>query len=200
MNVPHRVIAVAALTVLLCPRAYAPLFGFYPGLHSLIKQSDLIAAVTILEKLSEDDFGGSARYKIQFDKLLKGKPPEKQAVVYLRYLEIFPEAERRRSPPPGPPPVIHYFASTERIEPFRVQTRWVVFLAKARKEVEAAYENVNCEGSTFPLSPLRDVDGLKVESLPDTLVFLFREYVDFKRKDLKEVEQQLETFIHKPDE
>jgi hypothetical protein len=97
MLVPHRVIAVVVLTAMLCPRAYGPIFGFYPGLHSLIKQSELIAAVTILEKLSEDGFGGSARYRIQFDKLLKGNAPEKQAVVYLRYLEIIPEAELLRS-------------------------------------------------------------------------------------------------------
>jgi hypothetical protein len=203
MRVPQRVIAVVALTALLCPTAYAPIFGFYPGLHSLIKQSELIAAVTILEKLSEDDFGGSARYKIQFDKLLKGKAPEKQTVAYLRYLEITPEAaeaELLRSPPPEPSPSTHSFALTERIEPFRAQSRWVAFLTKARKDVDAAYENVNCEGSTFPISPLGDLDALKMESLPDTLVLLFREYVDFKRKDLKKVEQQLDTFIHKRDE
>jgi hypothetical protein len=200
MSVPHRVIAVVALTMLLCPKTYAPIYGFYPGLHSLIKQSELIAAVTILEKLSEDDFGGSARYKIQFDKLLKGKAPEKQAVAYLRYLEIIPEAELLRSPPPEPPPSTHYFALTERIDPFRAQSRWIAFLTKAGKNVDAAYENVNCEGSTFPISPLRDLDALKVESLPDGLVFLFREYVDFKRKDLKETEQQLDKFIHKRDE
>jgi hypothetical protein len=165
MSVPYRVIAVLALTALLCPKAFAPIFGFYPGLHSLIKQSELIAAVTILEKLSEDNFGGSARYKIQFDKLLKGKTSERQAVVYLRNLEITPEGELLRSPPPQPPPSTHYFALTERIEPFRAQSRWVAFLTKARKDVDAAYENVNCEGSTFSISPLRDLDALKVESL-----------------------------------
>jgi hypothetical protein len=51
-------------------------------------------------------------------------------------------------------------------------------------------------GSTFPLSPLRDLDKLRVESLPDTLILLFREYVDFKRGELKDWEKQLDAFIH----
>ena len=64
--------AVLLLTTFLCPSAYAPIYGTYPGLHSLIKEAEIIAAVTILEQLSEPDFGGSARYKIQFEKVFKG--------------------------------------------------------------------------------------------------------------------------------
>jgi hypothetical protein len=200
MSTPFRVVALVGLAAWLCPTAYAPIYGGYPGLHSLIKQSEIVAAVTILERLSDDDFGDSARYKIQFDKLLKGSASEKQVVAYLRYLEIIPEEEMRRTPRPGPQPSTHYFALTDRLEPFRRQARFVVFLTKARKEVETAYENVNCMGSTFPLSPLRDLDALKMDSLPDTLILLFREYVDFRRTELKEVEAQLSEFVHHRDE
>ena len=76
----------------------------------------------------------------------------------------------------------------------------MAFLTKARQGVDAVYENVNSEGSSFPISPLRDLDALKVESLPDTLILLFREYVEFKRAELKETEQQLNEFIHRRDE
>jgi hypothetical protein len=75
MSVP-RVAAVVVVAASLCSKAYAAIYGSYPGLRSLIK-ADVIAAVTILKQLSEEDIGGSARYKIQFEKVLKGKPPEK---------------------------------------------------------------------------------------------------------------------------
>jgi hypothetical protein len=68
MRVTHRAIAVAALLMSLCPRAYAPIFGGYPGLRSLIEQSDVIAAITILQQLSEEGLGGSARYNVEFEK------------------------------------------------------------------------------------------------------------------------------------
>ncbi len=84
-------------------------------------------------------------------------------------------------------------------DPFRPSSRWIAFLAKRKDDKEAGYENVNCEGSTFPLSPFRDLDVLKVDSLPDTLIQLFREYVDFKRNELKDWEGQLDAFIHKND-
>jgi hypothetical protein len=200
MSVAHRVGVIVAAAAFVCPKSYAPIYGTYPGLRSLIKEAEVIAAITILEKLSEDDFGGSARYKIRFDRTLKGNAPKKQLVVYLRYLDITPEAELLRSPSPESPPTTHYFAPSERIEPFRAQSRWVAFLTKARQGVDAVYENVNSEGSSFPISPLRDLDALKVESLPDTLILLFREYVEFKRAELKETEQQLNEFIHRRDE
>jgi len=74
-----------------------------------------------------------------------------------------------------------------------------VFLAKAAEGAGIQYSNVGCEGSTFPISPLRDLDSLKVESLPDTLTLLFGEYVHFKRSELKELEQQAKIFIHGPE-
>jgi hypothetical protein len=201
MSVAHRVGVIVAAAAFVCSKSYAPIYGTYPGLRSLIKEAEVIAAITILEKLSEDDFGGSARYKIRFDRTLKGNAPKKkQLVVYLRYLDITPEAELLRSPSPESPPTTHYFAPTERIEPFRAQSRWVAFLTKARQGVDAVYENVNSEGSSFPISPLRDLDALKVESLADTLILLFREYVEFKRTELKETEQQFNEFIHRRDE
>ena len=72
----------------------------------------------------------------------------------------------------------------------------MLFLVKSERGDGTQYENVNCMGSSFPISPLRDLGPLKVESLPDTLILLFREYVDFKRGELKELEQQLNAFIH----
>ena len=191
---PHRVITLVALTALLSPRAFAPIYGGYPGLHSLVKQSDIIAAVTILEQLSEEDTGGSARYKIRFDKLLKGDSTEKQAVVYIRFLEC---DEPEMLPSPAPKPKVTYlFAPTEQLQPFRPDSRWILFLTKPREGIDALYENVNCMGSSFPLSPYRDLDALKVDSLADTLVLLFREVVDYKRTELKDWEKQLDVFIH----
>jgi hypothetical protein len=189
MSVSQRISLIVAATALLCPRAYAPIYGTYPGLHSLIKEADVIAAITILDKLSEDDMGGSARYKIEFEKIFKGKAPNKQSVAYLRYLDIIPT-----------PPVNHYYGFVERFQPFVPSSRWIAFLTKGRPDVEAAYENVNCSGSTFPLSPRRDLEALKVDSLPDTLTLLFREYVDYKRGEVKEWEKQLDAFVHERDQ
>src|ERR1700730_18651988 len=119
MSVPQRAATVIAIAALMCSKAYAPIYGTYPGLHSLIKEADVIAAITILDKLSEDDMGGSARYKIEFEKIFKGKAPDKQSVAYLRYLDIIPEAEMLRTPTPGPtPPVNHYYGFVERFQPF----------------------------------------------------------------------------------
>jgi hypothetical protein len=195
MRVSSRVTAIIGLSALICAKTYAPIYGTYPGLRSLIEQSDVIAAITILERLSEEDFGGSARYKIEFSKVLKGTPAKKQMFVSLRKLEITPRAEFESTPPPQPPPTIHYFGPADRFEPFTPSSRWIVFLAKS-KEKDATYENVNCAGSTFPISPLQDLESLKVQSLPDTLILLFREYVEFKRAELKEWEKQLDAFIH----
>jgi len=201
MSVKQRAVLIVLAAAFLCPRAFAPIHGGYPGLQSLIKEADVIAAITILDKLSEEDMGGSARYKIEFEKVFKGVAPDKQSVAYLRYLNIIPEGEFLRSPPPGPsPPVTHYFGFVERFHPFVPSSRWIAFFAKARPEVQAAYENVNCSGSTFPLSPRRDLDALKVNSLPETLILLFREYVDYKRAELKEWEKQLDAFIHERDQ
>ena len=163
MSMPHRIAAAVALTLWLCPKAYAPIYGTYPGLKSLIEQSDVIAAVTILKRLSEEDFGGSARYKIEFSKVLKGAPAKKEAFVELRKLEIMPRAELEASPPPQSPPTIHYFGPVDRFDPFRESSRWIVFLSKKTPYKNVAYENVNCAGSTFPISPLTDLDSLKVE-------------------------------------
>jgi hypothetical protein len=204
MRTWRTVAVLVACAAWLCPKAYAPIFGGYPGLRSLIEQSDVIAVITILQQLSEEDLGGSARYKIQFEKTLKGDLHEKQAIVWLRFLEIesIPPAELQSTPPPqrtppaGSPSVTHYFGFVERFHPFLSSSRWIVFLAKTKTDKEAAYENVNCMGSTFPLSPLTDLDVLKVGSLPDTLIQLFREYVDFKRNELKRWEQELDVFIH----
>jgi len=62
MRAPYRVAALVAIAAWLCPKAYAPIFGTYPGLPSLIEQSEIIAAITILDRLPEWDFGGSDRY------------------------------------------------------------------------------------------------------------------------------------------
>jgi hypothetical protein len=202
MCVSQRVLLLLLASAFLCSKSYAPIYGTYPGLHSLIKQAEVIAAITILQQLSEPDFGGAARYKIQIEKVFKGTASEKQTTAYLRQLQIIPESELLRSPSPQPPSSIRYFAPPEGEDdqPFPVSTRWVAFLTKARSDVKAVYENVNCSGSTFPLSPLRDLDTLKVDSLPDTLTVLFREYVDYKRTVLKEFEKQLDAFIHQRDE
>jgi hypothetical protein len=205
MRTTPRVAALVALALWLCPKAYAPIYSVYPGLSSLIAESDVIAAITILQQLSDEDLGGSARYNVQFDKVLKGNPHEKKVVVWLRHLEIQTIGELQSAPPPqrtplpGAPAVTHYFGLVDSQDPFRPSSRWIAFLAKRKDDKEAAYENVNCEGSTFPLSPLRDLDVLKADSLPDTLIQLFREYVDFKRNELKDWEGQLDAFIHKND-
>jgi hypothetical protein len=202
MSVPQRVVLIVLATTLLCPKLYAPIYGTYPGLHSLIKEAEVIAAITILDKLSEDDMGGAARYNIEFERVFKGTAPDKRSVAYIRYLDIIPEAELLRSPPPKPRKPTRYFAPPELMtgESFPTSSRWIAFLTKGRPEVEAAYENVNCSGSTFPLSPLTDLDALKVDSLRDTLILLFREYVDYKRTVLKQMEQQLNAFIHERDQ
>jgi len=201
MSVPQRVLVIVLATALLCSKSYAPIFGEYPGLHSLVKEAEVIAAITILGQLSEEDMGGAARYKIEFEKVFKGAAPDKQSVAYLRYLFIIPEAELLRSPPAGsPPPVTHYYGFVERYHPFVPASRWIAFLTKGRPEVDAAYENVNCSGSTFPLSPLTNLDTLKVNSLPDTLTLLFREYADYKRTELKNWEKQLDAFTHERDQ
>ena len=184
MRAPYRVAALVAIAAWLCPKAYAPIFGTYPGLHSLIEQSEIIAAVTILDRLPEWDFGGSDRYKVEFTKLFKGSPPEKQAFAWLRNLEII-------TPGGG-----HYFAPTERGGLFEPGHRYVLFLVKSERGDGTPYENVNCEGSSFPISPLRDLESLKVGSLTDTLILLLRDYVDYKRTELKQLEQELDAFIH----
>jgi hypothetical protein len=76
------------------------------------------------------------------------------------------------SPPLQQAPTTRYFGRVDRFDPFRPSSRWVAFLARTEADKDAAYENVNCMGSTFPLSPLRDLDELKVDSLPDTLIML----------------------------
>jgi hypothetical protein len=187
MSTPYRVAALVAIAAWLCPKAYGPIFGTYPGLHSLIAQSDIIAAVTILDRLPEWDFGGSDRYKIEFTKVLKGSPPQKQALAWLRNLEIISAGGG------------HYFAPTERDGLFEPGHRYVLFLVKTERGDDTPYENVNCQGSSFPISPLRDLDSLKVDSLPDTLILLFREYVDYKRSELKQLEKELDAFIHEGD-
>jgi len=202
MNTPYRVVALLALSACLCPRAYAPIYGGYPGLHSLIKQADVIAAITIIARQSDPDFGGSARYKIEFEKVFRGEAPDKESVAYLRYLDIDPEAELPRSPPPGPRKPTRYFAPPElgTAERYPESSRWIAFLAKPRPGVDAAYENINCSGSTFPISPLTDLAALKIDSLPDALILVFREYVDYKRTVLKSLEEQFDVFTQKRDE
>jgi hypothetical protein len=193
MSVAQRAVPVLALMLALHPKAYAPIFGGYPGLHSLIQESEIIAAVTVLERLPEWDIGGSNRYKIEFTKVLKGSAPQKQTIVWLRNLEITPAGGGAWPSGSGP---IHYFGPTERFGDFRLGYRYVLFLVKSERGDNSSYENVNCEGSSFSISPLRDLASLKVESLPETLILLFREYVDFKRTELKEIEQELNAFIH----
>jgi hypothetical protein len=194
MRVSSRVVGIVALSACISPRAYAPIYGTYPGLRSLIQQSEIIAAVTILDHLPEWDIGGSDRYKIEFTKVLKGSPPQKQALAWLRHLEITGPVAVTSQPGSGP---IHYFAPTEHNGLFRSGYRYLLFLVKSERNDGTPYENVNCEGSSFPISPLRDLDSLKVESLADTLILLFREYVDFKRSELQHFEQELDAFIHK---
>jgi hypothetical protein len=92
----------------LCPKAYAPIYGTYPGLASLIQEADVIAGVTILKQLSNEDLGGSARYKIEFAKVLKGSPPKKQAVASLRNHQIIRWAQSEHSPPPQRPAQQHH--------------------------------------------------------------------------------------------
>ena len=195
MSVTQRAVAVVALIMALCPKAYAPIFGGYPGLRSLIQQSEIIAAATVVERLpGPGDIGGSSQYKIEFTKVLKGSPPQKQAIVWLRYLAIIPEAEVLRSPPATP---TTYFAPAEgHGSSFDRGSRYVLFLVKSERDDNSSYENVNCMGSSFAISPLRDLASLKVESVPDALILLFREYVDFERTELKELEEQLNAFIH----
>jgi len=171
------------------------MFDEYPGVRSLIAQSEVIAAATVLERLPESDIGGSNRYKIEFNKLLKGRSTQKQAIAWLRQLEITSWVEPLPSPLPSR---IYHFAPTE-IGLLRSGDRYVLFLVKSERDDNSSYENVNCEGSSFPISPLRDLASLKVESLRDTLTLLFREYVDFKRRELTELEHQLNAFIREGD-
>jgi len=189
MQTSYRIAALVTAAAWFCPKAYAPLFGEYPGLHSLIEKSEIIAAATILDQLPEWDIGGSKRYKVEFTKVFKGNPPHKQAIAWLRNLEI--------STPVGLLSGREFFAPAELPgSEFKSRARYVLFLVKSERDDKTPYENVNCEGSSFPISPLCDLASLKVESLPDTLVLLFREYVDFKGEEFKEFEQQLNAFIH----
>ena len=195
MRTSYRVAAFVAFSAWLCSKAYAPMFDEYPGVRSLIAQSEVIAAATVLERLPESDIGGSNRYKIEFNKLLKGGSTQKQTIAWLGQLEITSWIEPLPSPLPSR---IYHFAPTE-IGLFRTGDRYVLFLVKSERDDNSSYENVNCEGSSFPISPLRDLASLKVESLPDTLTLLFREYVDFKRRELTELEHQLNAFIREGD-
>jgi hypothetical protein len=202
MRSASRLVVIVVLTAWVCPRAFAPIYGGYPGLHSLIKQSDIIAAVTILEQLSDEDMGGSARYKVRVAKLLKGSSSEKQLILYIRFLWEPSPDDFLMGPTSSPglkQRTTYIWAPVERLHPFHPESRWVVFLTKPREGIDAAYENVNRAGSAFPLSPLREIETLRVDSLPHTLVLLFSEYVEFKRSELKEWEKQLDTFIHQPD-
>jgi len=57
MSGAQRVIVIVLATALLCHKTYAPIYGTYPGLRSLIKDAESSQPLTILDKLSEDRYG-----------------------------------------------------------------------------------------------------------------------------------------------
>ena len=203
MTAQRQSAAILACVTLLAlfgsPRAYAPIYGFYPGLVPLINQSDVIAVAMILKQLSEEDFGGSARYKIRFEKVLKGNPSYKEVTASLRKLQVDTptdqqqwQQQQRQHPGYG----IRVFGPYEPLESFRSSSRHVLFLVKTKEDKDASYENVNCMGSYFPISPFTDVTTLKEKTAADSVSFLLRDYLEFKRIELKRLEEQVETFLH----
>jgi len=184
---PHTITPqiVAALLLALCPRCYAPIHGGFPGVPELLAKSDAIVVATISEKLSEPDFGASAYYKIYRERTLKGDVGETLS-VQMRQLEVSTPAQE------GQKGV--WLAGADALS-FSVGSRYVLFLSKAKDDAKASFENVNCDGSSFEVSPWLKLDSLNGKSLRDALRILLLDYRDYSRARLKHIEQRTEEYL-----
>ncbi len=178
-------ILAISLVFAVCPRSYAPIYGTFPGLDELSARSEVIAVVVLLEQNSfEDRMGGYARYKVRVERALKGKPVADELNVRLRDLGIRTPTEKER----------RQVIEVASLRPF---TRHVLFLERGAVggDETAEYRNLNCEGSHFPVSPYADLKSLEGKSVMNALTFLLRDYCDFKRAELKHVEERTDIML-----
>lgn len=209
---------LAFVALFWCSTAYAPILSGFPGLRELIDEADVVAVATVLQevpianiggmKLMCDDcsggFGGWGNYEVDIRKVLKGKPRHNRATVILR--KLWPRTEtqkewwaRNRIEHPHTPNTC--FEWDEGTGPFEADKRYLLFLKKVEKEIPSDYENVNCEGSSYRVSPYTDVNMLDGKSPEEAVKLLLSEYVEFKRMELKRTEEQVEFLqTHRPPE
>jgi hypothetical protein len=158
--------------------AFAPIFGGFPGLDGLIQRCDAIVVADILEQknpFKQPRLVGHEDYKVYVLKTIKGDVAEgERMVLSLRFLPL--GCIRGRT------------SSAE----FHFGQRQIVFL---ERKGDSGYASVNYEGGHMEVSPVVDISKLKATTARGIISELLRDFVEFKREELKRLEQEIETIL-----
>lgn len=173
------VVIVALLTVL--QPVFAPTFGPFPGLDSLIARSDAIVVAELVRQQKPSPFAGHEEWGVFVRRTLKGGVPEgKMTTLSLRPL---PLVTLTRKDLAMARPTLH------------TGERHVVFLQKRGDPNRPAYASLDYEGGLMQVSPLGDASMLERDTARETIVALLRDYLAYKTRQLRQLEGQIKTIL-----
>ncbi|MHC4168471.1 MAG: hypothetical protein ACYSWQ_16080 [Planctomycetota bacterium] len=175
-------IAFALLLSLSTP-AFAPIFGFFPGLDELISRSDAILVVDLLKEKSSSPREVYEDCEVYVRKVIKGEAVQnKKMILSLRFLPFISS----RKPD-----------SKIMLSGFRTGDRHIVFLSKNNKPDKASYSSLNYSGGHMRVSHQSDLSKLEADEPKQIISELLEDFVKYKRQELENLEYQVNTILGK---
>ena len=163
--------------------AFAPIFGFFPGLDELISRADAILVVDLLKQKSSSQFGLHEDWEVYVRKVIKGEVAQnKKMILSLRFLPFISS----RKPDSK---IMH--------SGFRTRDRHIVFLRKNNKPDKAPYSSLDYSGGHMRISCQSDLSKLKADEPKQIISELLKDFVKYKRQELENLEHQVKTILGK---
>jgi hypothetical protein len=167
--------------------AFAPIFGFFPGLDELISRADAILVVDLLKQKSSRPREVYEDCEVYVRKVIKGEVvQEKKMILSLRFL---PFTSLRK-----PDSKIMRFGFRTG---FRAGDRHIVFLRKNNKPDKPPYSSLDYSGGHMQVSRQSDLSQLKTDEPKQIISELLEDLVKYKRQELENLERQVKTILGK---
>jgi hypothetical protein len=167
--------------------AFAPIFGFFPGLDELISRADAILVVDLLKQKSSSPREVYEDCEVYVRKVIKGEVvQDKKMILSLRFL---PFTSLRK-----PDSKIMRFGFRTG---FRAGDRHIVFLRKNNKPDKPPYSSLDYSGGHMRVSRQSDFSRLKADEPKQIISELLEDFVKYKRQELENLERQVKTILGK---
>ncbi len=169
--------------------AFAPIFGFFPGLDELISRADAILVVDLLkQKKSSSPREVYEDCEVYVRKVIKGEVvQDKKMILSLRFLPFITSLRKPDSK------IMRFGFRTG----FRAGDRHIVFLRKNNKPDKPPYSSLDYSGGHMRISRQSDLSQLKADEPKQIISELLEDFVKYKRQELENLERQVKTILVK---
>ena len=167
--------------------AFAPIFGFFPGLDELISRADAILVVDLLKQKSSSPGEVYEDCEVYVRKVIKGEVvQDKKMILSLRFLPFISLRKLDSK-------IMRFGFLTG----FRAGDRHIVFLRKNNKSDKPPYSSLDYSGGHMRVSRQSDLLKLKADEPKQIISELLEDFVKYKRQELENLEHQVKTILGK---